>query len=78
MKIDWDDLPLGKEMDAVIARRLGVSGPTVRRARVERGIPKPSQVGKRAGKEYERVDWGKFRHLFGKAVSYTHLTLPTN
>lgn len=55
--IDWDNVPLGKKPDSVIAKELGVSHPAVLRARVARNIP-PFTTSTRKG-----INWDDAENL---------------
>ena len=52
MPIDWDSQPLGEISDAEIARRLGVSQPSVYEQRTKRGIPPAVPQG-----SVSNIDW---------------------
>lgn len=58
LPIAWDELPLGEEHDAVLARRLGVSKSIIQRKRVERGI-EPLGRPRNARRQLAHILWAK-------------------
>jgi hypothetical protein len=58
LAIAWDEQPLGREHDAVIAARLGVSAALVQRKRSQRGIA-PLRHPRAARAAMARLLWAK-------------------
>jgi hypothetical protein len=61
-KIDmgWDEQPLGRVSDRVLARELGVSQATVRARRTERGIGPACDRPRKTGIDWDSVALGRF------------------